>query len=143
MMRDNLDYLYDNDKLQMSHNLKVVRMEDFLVNPRQLAFEMIDFAHFGPSGHLNDWLNTHLNEETEKRFLSWRTSLSYNQVAEIEHTCKDVLKEIGYSLANNIHVFEDAKIRLVFYNHFIKVNKCFDVSSDQSKRGRFRGGVNK
>ena len=66
MMRDNLDYLYDNDKLQMSHNLKVVRIEDFLVNSRQLAFEMIDFAHFGPSGHLNDWLNTHLNEETEK-----------------------------------------------------------------------------
>ena len=114
MMRDNLDYLYDNDKLQMSHNLKVVRIEDFLVNSRQLAFEMIDFAHFGPSGHLNDWLNTHLNEETEKTFLSWRTSLSYNQVAVIEHTCKDVLKEIGYSLANNIHVFEDAKIRLVF-----------------------------
>ena len=119
MMRDNLDYLYDNDKLQMSHNLKVVRIEDFLVNSRQLAFEMIDFAHFGPSGHLNDWLNTHLNEETEKTFLSWRTSLSYNQVAAIEHTCKDVLKEIGYSLANNIHVFEDAKIRLVFYLLFI------------------------
>ena len=102
----------------MSHNLKVVRIEDFLVNSRQLAFEMIDFAHFGPSGHLNDWLNTHLNEETEKTFLSWRTSLSYNQVAAIEHTCKDVLKEIGYSLANNIHVFEDAKIRLVFYLSF-------------------------
>ena len=51
----------------MSHNLKVVRIEDFLVNSRQLAFEMIDFAHFGPSGHLNDWLNTHLNEETEKK----------------------------------------------------------------------------
>ena len=96
----------------LNSRYKLIRYEDLARNPIQTARDIYEFVEVNLPSTVKDWLRTHTNHtsglsafshtrNSTKTAFNWRKRLSFSKVMEIQETCEDAMKSLGYLPLNS------------------------------------------
>jgi Sulfotransferase domain len=96
---------------------RVIRYEDLSLEPYKVVRNIFQFYGLPFDQRVTDFLDTHTNASTGNKFstsrdsksgaFKWTKDLSYNEVNDIQKSCKIAMELWGYKEANNDSELQD------------------------------------